>query len=92
MTTHPAIQCTWNGLGPDGEQVRSCGKPAIGYIDGPHGRVYTCEEHVGHAKQQAGSGRLVHDGLGDPTSSPPVTSHAATRQARHNASVVGETR
>lgn len=56
---HPV--CSWMGLSPDGDREEPCGKPASYYVEAPNGRrVYSCIEHLAHAKSNAENGSLVH--------------------------------
>ena len=87
--TKSRILCGWSGVADDDEQVVGCDRPAVGYVAAPSGsRIYVCDSHVAHAKHDLAGGRYVH-GLADSDAVPPTTWHAAVRQARHNASVVG---
>ncbi|HZY93078.1 MAG TPA: hypothetical protein VFG07_09960 [Thermoplasmata archaeon] len=53
--------CSWMGLSPDGEREEPCGKPASYYVEMPSGhRVFSCLEHLTHAKANAETGALVH--------------------------------
>jgi hypothetical protein len=63
MTPWTAPQCSWVGMKPDdGGQEVPCGKPATYFIEEPTGhRVYTCLEHLSHAKTLAPTGHEVHE-------------------------------
>lgn len=59
MTTTPT--CSWMGLMPDGEHLEPCGRPAHFYVEAAERhRIYSCSEHLEHAKAQAGNGSVVH--------------------------------
>ncbi|HTT35707.1 MAG TPA: hypothetical protein VMH78_07565 [Thermoplasmata archaeon] len=56
---HPT--CSWVGISPDGDREEPCGKPGAYYIESPTGhRTYSCLEHLGHVRAEAGPGSLVH--------------------------------
>lgn len=89
MEHQAVIQCSWKGVSPEDDRAIECGRPAIGYVAGRRGgRVYACEEHIGYAKELAGSGAFIH-GVQRDDRAPPLAQHATTRQRQHNASVVG---
>jgi len=49
------------GSVPESDRLEPCGKPAHFYVDAPERhRVYSCQEHLDHAKAMAGSGHVVH--------------------------------
>ncbi|HYK92730.1 MAG TPA: hypothetical protein VEY07_01645 [Thermoplasmata archaeon] len=49
------------GLSPDTDREEPCGKPASYYVEAANGhRVYSCMEHLTHAKASAETGSLVH--------------------------------
>ncbi|MCI4368485.1 MAG: hypothetical protein L3K09_02835 [Thermoplasmata archaeon] len=89
MHAKNTVLCAWNGVDEQSDRAVSCDRPAVGYIR-THlgGRVYTCEEHIGHAKRDAGSGDFVRGLMADDLNSP-ATAHAVSRQYRHQESVVG---
>lgn len=87
---HPV--CEWSGVSPDDpDRIIECGKAAIGFAPDSAGRrIYACEEHVGWAKERAGTGEFIQSTRPVDTR-PPLTPHAASKFDRHNAPVVGTT-
>ncbi len=63
MQGHPIPTCSWVGVtGDDDEEEIPCGKPAVYYLEESSGhRVYTCLEHLSHAKAVAPMGHEVHE-------------------------------
>ncbi len=62
--TEPALPtCSWVGEDPSNEEIEiPCGKPATYYLETADGRrVYTCLEHLSHAKMEAPTGHVVHE-------------------------------
>ena len=89
MTTHPVPQCAWVGLEGDAEHEGPCGRVAVGFVQDLEGRrVFTCEEHVYAAKARLPGG-MYHHGVLEEDRRAPYAHHAASREYRHNASVVG---
>lgn len=89
MTGSRVIQCTWTGIEDDEGRAVGCDRPAVGYVAARDGRrIYTCDEHVAHAKREAGSGEFVRAVRPDDLAVPRAA-HGVSRQAAHQESTVG---